>query len=385
MHEVVIVDAVRTPVTKAHPEKGWFKDIRADELGIIVLKGLVRRTKLELKLIEDVILGCATQTGEQAMNIARYISIMAGLPFEVAAQTINRQCASSMTAVHSAAQAILSECGDVFIAGGIESMTHLPEGAGADLNPRRFEFFDSSASSMGLTAENLAAKCNISRREQEEYALRSHQKAVAAQDAGRFKNELISVEITTPNGVELIDRDQNPRSYTTLELMALMDPIAREGGTVTTATATPASDGAAALLIMSKEKSEELGYRPLARIVSMGVAGVDPKYMGLGMIPASKKALDRAGIAIGDIDIAEINEAFAVVAIIAIKELGIDESRVNPNGGTIAFGHPMGCTGARLITTLVHDMKRQQARYGLATMCVGMGQGAAIILERENN
>ncbi|MFC1963221.1 thiolase family protein [Chloroflexota bacterium] len=382
MKEVVIADAVRTPIARAHPEKGWFKDVRSDELGVIVIKELLRRTKVDRGLIEDVILGCATQTGEQAMNIARYIAVMAGLPLEVAAQTINRQCASSMTALHSAAQAIMAGCGDVFISGGIESMTHLPEGTGADLNPRRFDFVDRSSSSMGLTAENLAEIYHISRKEQEEFALRSHQKAVAAQGEGRFKEEIIPVEITSNGLRELIDQDQNPRAYTSLEIMAALEPIARDGGTVTAATASQASDGAAAILLLSRERADTLGIQPKAKIISMAVTGVDPKVMGLGVISATRKALERAGLTIANIDLAEINEAFAVIALVAIRELGLAEEKVNPNGGAVALGHPMGCTGARLVTTLVYEMIRCRVRYGLAAMCVGMGQGAAVIIER---
>ena len=381
MREAVIVDAVRTPIARAHPEKGWFKDIRSDELGIIVIRELLNRTKIDPTLIEDVILGCAAQTGEQAMNIARYIAIMAGLPFSVAAQTINRQCASGMTAVHSAAQAIMSGYGDVFIAGGIEHMTHLPEGTGADLNPRRFDFVERSSSSMGLTAENLAEKYHIGRREQEEYALMSHRKAIAAQEQGRFRDEIVLVEAPLEYDGKKADSDQNPRSYASLDIMEAMEPITRPSGTITVATASPASDGAAALLLMSREKARELKIEPKVKVRSMAVAGVDPKLMGLGIVPAARKALDRASLTISDIDLAEINEAFAVVAIVAIRELGIDEGKVNPNGGAIALGHPMGCSGARLITTLTHEMVRRQAKYGLAAMCVGMGQGAATILE----
>ncbi len=385
MREAVIVDAVRTPIARAHADKGWFKDIRSDELGVIVIRELLKRTNIDPGLIEDVVLGCANQTGEQAMNMGRYIAIMAGLPFKVAAQTINRQCASSMTAVHSAAQSIMTGCGDIFIAGGVESMTHLPEGAGADLNPKRFQFVDRSSSSMGLTAENLAGMYNISRQEQEEFALRSHQKAIAAQKEGRFEAEMIPVEMPSNNGgKELIDRDQNPRSYTSLELMAALEPIALPGGTITAATASPASDGASAIMLMSREKSAELGLKPKAKVVSMAVAGVDPRLMGLGIIDATRKAVERAGLTIGDIDLAELNEAFAVVAMVAIMELGIDEEKVNPNGGAVALGHPMGCTGARLVTTLVHEMTRRQVKYGLAAMCVGMGQGAATVLELAN-
>ena len=383
MREAVIVDAVRTPIARAHPEKGWFKDIRSDELGVIVVRELLNRTKIDPALVEDVILGCATQTGEQAMNIARYIAIMAGVPFNVAAQTINRQCASGMTAVHSAAQAIMSGCGDIFVAGGIENMTHLPEGAGADLNPKRFEFVDRSSSSMGLTAENLAVMYNISRVEQEKFALRSHQKAIAAQEEGRFRDEMVPMEVPAETGGKrLIGRDQNPRSYTSLDIMAALEPISRNGGMITSATASAASDGAAAILLMSGDKAKELGIKPKAKIVAMAVVGVDPKLMGLGPIPATKKALERAGLTIANIDVAEINEAFAVVAMVATKELGLDENKVNPNGGAVALGHPMGCSGARLITTLTHELVRRRARYGLAAMCVGMGQGVATILER---
>jgi acetyl-CoA acetyltransferase family protein len=236
---------------------------------------------------------------------------------------------------------------------------------------------------MGLTAENLAEMYNIGRREQEEYALNSHRKAIAAQEEGRFRDEIVPVEVPSEYGDKtLIDSDQNPRSYTALDIMATLEPITRLGGTITSATASTASDGAAAIMLMSGEKAKEMGLKPKARVLSMAVAGVDPKLMGLGMIPATRKALGRAELTIADIDVAEINEAFAVVAMVAIRELGIDEGKVNPNGGAIALGHPMGCSGARLIATLTHEMVRGRLRYGLAAMCVGMGQGAATILER---
>jgi acetyl-CoA acetyltransferase family protein len=382
MREAVVVDAVRTPIARAHPEKGWFKDIRSDELGVIVVRRLLERTGVDPRQVEDVILGCANQTGEQAMNTARYIAIMAGLPFEVAAQTINRQCASGMTAVHSAAQAIMTGCGDIFIAGGIESMTHLPEGAGAVLNPRRFDYVDPSASSMGLTAENLAEMYGISREEQEVFALESHRRAIAAQEEGRFRDEIVPVEVVSDDGEKsLVASDQNPRSYTALDVMAALVPISRTGGTITAATASLASDGAAAVMLMSRERCDEMGLKPLARVASMAVAGVDPRLMGLGIVPAARKALERAGLDVSDIDVAELNEAFAVVTMVAVREMGIEEGKVNPNGGAVALGHPMGATGARLVTTLVHEMNRRRAKYGLAAMCVGMGQGAATVLE----
>lgn len=383
MRDAVIVDAVRTPIGRAHPEKGWFKDIRSDELGVIVIKELLRRTGVTPSLIEDVILGCATQSGEQAMNVARYVAVMSGLPFEVAAQTINRQCASGMSAIQGAAQAIMTGCGEAFIAGGIESMTHLPEGSGADLNEGRFEFIDPSSSSMGLTAENLVEMYGVSRREQEEFALGSHRKAVAAQREGRFGEEIVPVEVESDGGRMVVGQDQNPRPETSLEVMAALEPISgREGGVITAATATPASDGAAAVLLMSAEMAGELGLAARAKVRSMAVAGVDPRVMGLGQVPAARKALERAGLTVADIGLAEVMESFAVVGIVAIRELGIDEERVNVNGGALALGHPMGCCGARLVTTLFHEMVRRGVRFGLATMCVGMGQGAAVILER---
>ena len=383
LSKAFIVDAVRTPVARAHTEKGWFKNIRSDELGVLVLRALLRRVPIDPAEIEDVILGCATQSGEQAMNVARYVALMAGLPFSTAAQTINRQCASGMSAIQSAVQAIMAGFGEVYIAGGLESMTHLPEGFGADLHPDRFANIDPSAASMGLAAENLAEQYNVSRKEQEEFAFSSHQKAVLAQKEGLFRGEIIPVEVTDDDGsVRLIEIDQNPRPYTSLEIMASMDPIAKPNGTITSATSSFASDGAAALLLTSQKKADQLKLTPLAAVRSMAVAGVDPKVTGYGTVAAARKALKRAGLTIDDIDVVEVNEAFAVVALVCIKELGIDPKKVNPNGGAVALGHPMGCTGAKVVTTLAHEMKRTNARFGLATVGVGMGQGVAIILER---
>ena len=262
-------------------------------------------------------------------------------------------------------------------------MTHLPEGYGADLNPRRFDFVDQSAASMGLAAENLAEMYGISRKEQEEFSLKSHQKAVAAQEEGRFKEEIVPVEVLEEDGTTtVIDRDQNPRSYTSLEMMETFDPIAKEDGTITSATVSFASDGAAAVLLASEEKARSLGLKPKARIRSMAVAGVDPKITGIGTVAAARKALDRADLTVDDIDIFEINEAFSVVALACMKELGINEGKVNPNGGAVALGHPMGATGVKLVTTLIYEMGRRKANLGLVTVGVGMGQGAAIILER---
>jgi len=382
MGNAVIIDAVRTPICRAHPEKGWFRNIRSDELGVIVLKELVRRTGIDPSDVEDVVMGCATQTGEQAMNVARYITIMSGFPYEVAAQTVNRQCASGLTAINSAARAIMNGDGEMCIAGGIESMTHLPEGFGSDLNPKRLDFVDPTAISMGLAAENIAAMFNMSRREQEEFAFLSHQKAVKAQEEGRFAQEIVPVEVIEEDGShKIVDHDQNPRPYTSLEIMAQFDPIAMPGGTITSATVSFASDGAAAVLLASEDKARSLGLKPKARIVSMATAGVDPKITGYGTVAAARKALERAGLSVDDLDLIEINEAFSVVAMVCMRELGLPEEKVNPNGGAVALGHPMGATGAKLVTTLVHEMERRGSRYGLATVGVGMGQGEAVILE----
>ena len=382
MPTAVIIDALRTPICRAHPEKGWFRNIRSDELGVIVLKELIRRNGIDPLEIEDVILGCATQVGEQAMNVARYMALMAGFPYSVAAQTINRQCAAGLTAINSAAQAIMGGNGDLFIAGGIESMTHLPEGFGADLNPVRLDFVDPTSVSMGLAAENLAEMFGISRKEQEEFALASHQKAVRAQDEGRFNAEIVPVEVVEENGSHsTVDTDQNPRPYTSLAMMAEMAPIAKPDGTITSATVSFASDGAAAVLLASQERADALGLKPKARVISMAAAGVDPKITGYGTVAAARKALERAGLKADDLDIIEINEAFSVVAIACMRELGLSPDKVNPNGGAVALGHPMGATGAKLATTLVHEMERRGARYGMVTVGVGMGQGEAIILE----
>ncbi|MBI4297163.1 MAG: thiolase family protein [Chloroflexi bacterium] len=381
--EAVIIDGVRTPIGLGHPEKGWLRKVRGDDLGVVAVKALLERTSADPTVVEDVIFGCATQTGEQAMNVARYMALMAGLPYEVAGQTINRQCASGMTALHAAAQAIKAGCGDVFIAGGLESMSHLPEGTGADLNPRRFDFADPSAASMGLTAENLARAYGISRREQEEFALWSHRRAVATQREGRFRAEMAPVGAPQDSGApQLVCRDQLPREDASLEVMAALPLITHEGGTITIATACRPGDGAAALLVMSAGKAREMGLRPLARIRAMAVAGVDPKLMGLGPVPAARKALARVGLQAQDIDLWEVNEAFAVVPLVFIKEMRIDSERLNVNGGVLALGHPMGCTGARMVVTLLHEMVRRQARLGLAALCVGMGQGVSTIIER---
>jgi len=381
--EAVIIDGVRTPLGLGHPQKGWLRFVRGDELGVAAVRAIVERSGIAAHLVEDVVLGCATQMGEQAMNVARYVGLMAGLPHGVAAQTVNRQCASGMSALHVAAQSIMAGGGEVFVAGGLESMSHLPEGTGADLHPERFRFADPSAASMGLTAEGLVKLYSISRREQEEFAFRSHCRAVTAQAEGRFRVEIVPIEARSDAGLSrMVCQDQLPRPDTSLDIMAALPPITGEGGTITIATASRPGDGAAALLVMSAEKAWELGMRPMAKLKAMAVAGVDPKLMGLGAVAAARKALVRASLRAGDVDLWEVNEAFAAVALAFIREMEIDPDRVNVNGGSVALGHPMGCTGARMMVTLVHEMERRQARIGLAALCVGMGQGVATVVER---
>ncbi|MBI4495001.1 MAG: thiolase family protein [Chloroflexi bacterium] len=398
MIEPVIVAAVRTPVGRY---AGVLKDIRPDDLAAHVLRELVARTGLDPTLVEDVILGCANQAGEDNRNVARMALLLAGLPLEVGGQTVNRLCGSGLQAVNSAAQAIMVGAGEVFIAGGVESMTRAPivfpkaEGAfprgniaGYDttigwrfINPRLAE--QHYPYSMGETAENVAQRWGISRQEQDEFALASHQKAVAAMRAGRFKDEVVPVPVPQRRGEPiLVEADEHPRADTSLEKLAALRPAFRKDGTVTAGNSSGINDGAAALLLMARGKAEQLGYQPMARIVSTAVAGVDPAYMGVGPVPAARKALARAGLRLDQIDLVELNEAFAAQSLAVVRDLGIAPARLNPNGGAIALGHPLGCSGARILTTLVHELRRREARYGLATMCIGVGQGIATVVER---
>lgn len=382
MTNAVLVDAVRTPIGRAG-DKGVFRNVRADVLATEVVRALVARAGVPAEQIEDLILGCATQAGQQGLNMARNVGILAGLPEHVAAQTINRLCASSLQAVMSGAQAIMTGCGDVMLVGGVESMTHLPMGKDADLGPLLTKI-DPRSFIMGQTAEAVAQKYGVSRQEQDEFALASHQKATAAQAAGRFKDEIIPVKGQDVEGNEVVvEKDQGPRADTSLEKLATLNPaFAPPGvGTVTPGNASGLNDGAAALMMTSEEKAKELGLAPIARVVAMAVAGVDPLYMGIGPIPATRKALARAGLTVADLDLIELNEAFSVQALVCCRELGFDMSKVNVNGGAVALGHPLGCSGARITTTLLHEMRRRGARRGLATMCVGMGQGAAVVFE----
>ncbi len=397
MQEAVILSAVRTPIGRY---AGSLKDARPDDLAALVIAEAVRRANIDPASIEDVLLGCANQAGEDNRNVARMALLLAGLPVEVAGQTINRLCGSGLQAVNSAAQAIATGAGDTFVAGGVESMTRAPFVLGKTdsafsrnmnlqdttlgwrfINPKLASMHHPY--SMGETAENVADRTKISRADQDAFALRSHQRAVAAQQAGRFKEELVPVSIPQKKGDAIfVAVDEQPRADTTLEKLAALKPAFRKDGSVTAGNSSSINDGAAALVLMSLERAKELDLHPRARIVASAVAGVDPAYMGLGPIPATRKVLQRAGLRIQDIDLVELNEAFAVQSLQCMRELEIDEEKLNVNGGAIALGHPLGCSGARLVVTLLHELERRGGRYGLATMCIGVGQGIATIIER---
>jgi 3-oxoadipyl-CoA thiolase len=398
MREAVIIDAVRTPVGR---HGGALARVRPDDLAALVIKELVHRTAIDPTLIEEVIFGCANQAGEDNRNVARMAALLAGLPIEVAGTTVNRLCASGLDAINRAAHAIKVGEGDVFIAGGVESMsrapwavpkaeTAFPTGHWTMYdttlgwrfpNPRMQEMFP--LENLGETAENIFDQTAIGREEQDAFALESHRRAVAAIREGRFKDEIVPVVVPQRKGDPIVvDTDEHPRPDTSLAALARLRPAFRKGGTVTAGNASGINDGAAALLLMSADKARELGLRPLVRWVASAVAGVHPRTMGYGPIPATRKALARAGLSIADIDLIELNEAFAVQALACMRELGMDPARTNVNGGAVALGHPLGCSGARIMTTLIHEMKRRQVRYGLATMCVGVGQGETTIVER---
>ena len=397
MEEAVILSAVRTPIGRYG---GSLKDVRPDDLAALAIAEAVRRANIDAASIEDVILGCANQAGEDNRNVARMALLLAGLPVEVAGQTVNRLCGSGLQALNSAAQAIQTGAGDTFVAGGVESMTRAPFVLGkADsafsrtlnlqdttlgwrfVNPRLSAMHHPY--SMGETAENVAERTKISREEQDAYALRSHQRAVSAQQTGRFAEEIVPVPIPQKKGeAVMVALDEQPRRDTTLEKLAALKPVFRKDGSVTAGNSSGINDGAAALVLIAQSHAQKLGLTARARIVASAVAGVDPAYMGLGPIPATRKVLQRAGLSIRDIDLIELNEAFAVQVLQCVRELEIDEEKLNVNGGAIALGHPLGCSGARLIVTLLHELERRGGRYGLATMCIGVGQGIATIIER---
>ena len=393
-----IIDAVRTPIGKYG---GVLSGVRPDDLLALVIKKLVERNaSVPLQAIEDVIAGDANQAGEDNRNVARMAALLAGLPVTVAGSTVNRLCASGLQAVMDAARALICGEGELYIGGGVESMSRAPFVMLKVQDPfsRKAELLDSTIGwrfinrklaegyhpfSMGETAENVAERWNISREDQDSFALASQQKYFAALEAGKWQQEITGVKVGERTiGREICVTDEHPRQ-TSLEKLSQLKPAFKPGGTVTAGNASGINDGAAALLLASGEAVKKYNVQPMASVVSMAVAGVDPAIMGIGPVPATQKALSRAGLTIQDMDLVELNEAFASSSVACIRELGLDISKVNVNGGAIALGHPLGCSGARISTTLLHEMKRTGARYGLATMCVGVGQGAAIIYKNE--
>jgi 3-oxoadipyl-CoA thiolase len=390
--EAVILSAVRTPIGRYG---GVLAGERPDDLAALVIREAVGRSGVPAGEIEDVYFGCANQAGEDNRNVARMAALLAGLPQDVAGVTVNRLCASGLSAVVEACHAIRAGSGDLFVAGGVESMTRAPFVYGKPErayargsqtawdttlgwrfpNPRMEEMFP--LESMGETGENVAERYGVSREDQDAFALESHRRWAAAHEAGRFADELVPVGD--------VDRDEHPRPDTSLEKLAAIRPAFREGGTVTAGNSSGVNDGAAALVVASEERARELGVEPLGRFVASAVAGVDPRVMGIGPVPAVRKVLARAGLEVGDLDLVELNEAFASQSLHVIRELGLDPERVNVNGGAIALGHPLGMSGARLVVTLLHELRRRDARRGLATLCVGVGQGQAAIFERFPN
>jgi acetyl-CoA acyltransferase len=383
MRHAVVIDAVRTPIGRATADKGYYRNVRSEDLSAHVIRAIVERTGIDPHLIEDVRWGCVQQQGEQGFDIARNAALIAGLPIEVGGVTVNRNCASSLQAIHDSAMSIAAACEDIQIAGGVEHMDHVPMTKDYNPSPSLIARHGEAINNMGLTAEYLAAKYRIPRTRQDEYAARSHHLAAAAADRGEFDAEIVPTWGRDEQGrkVSLV-RDQGIRPDTSVEALAKLPPAFNpQGGSVTAGNSSPLTVGAAALLIMSEEKARELGLKPRAKVRAMAVAGVDPSEMGIGPVPAVHKALARAGLTLDDIDCIELNEAFAVQVLSVLKLLGIDEEKVNTRGGAIAIGHPLGASGARIATTLLGRMRDQGARYGLATMCVGQGQGVATIFE----
>ena len=384
MRHAVVVDCVRTPIGRSHPDVGWFRQVRSDDLAVACVQALLERTEIDPAEIDDVLLGSANQTLEQGVNVARTVGMMAGLPFEVAGATVNRLCGSSLQALHQAVHAIMADCEDVQVVGGLEHMHHLPVDHGIDLNPRLFHRTSKGALMMGVTAEFLSQTRGISRARQDAFALRSHQRAAAAQRAGEFAREIVPVYGQDESGGRLrIECDQSVRPDSSLESLAALPPVFMPVmGSVTAGNSSPLNDGAAALLVMSQEKAAALSLTPLARVRATAVAGVEPSVMGTGPVPATEKVLRRAGLELTDLDVIELNEAFAAQALACIDMLNIDEETVNLRGGAIALGHPLGASGARIVTTLLNIMVDRDATLGLATMCIGGGQGIATVLER---
>ncbi len=417
VNEAWIVGAVRTPVGR---HGGSLSAVRPDNLGALVLEALMERTGVPPTEVEDVYFGCANQAGEDNRNVARMSLLLAGFPVQVAGATVNRLCGSGLEAVAQAARAVMLDEADVYIAGGVESMSRAPyampkleKGFATGhqtaydttlgwrfVNPNMEEM--GYTDSLGMTAENLAKErfqltpeeerpeelaglYDISRERQDHFALRSHEKAVAAQDTQRFSNEIVPVPVRTRKSETLVEADEGPRRDTSLEQLAKLKPVFKQGGTVTAGNSSPLNDGAAALLVVSAPYAQAHGLKPMARIRSIGVAGVPPRVMGIGPVPATRKALSRAGVSLGDVGLVELNEAFAAQSLAVLHEWGMDpeDERLNPNGGAIAIGHPLGCSGVRILTTLLHEMgRRPGVELGLATMCIGVGQGIAMVVEK---
>ena len=399
MSEAVLIDAIRTPIGNLN---GALAAVRPDDLAALVIEAIVERNHLDPHIIDEVYMGCANQAGEDNRNVARMAALLSGLPPEIPALTVNRLGASGLAAVNCAARAIRAGDGEVYIAGGVESMSRAPYAfskntGGGNLiacdtalgwrfvNPRMEALYGTDP--MGVTAENIAEMTGITRLEQDEFALASHQRAVAAQDSGKFAEEILPVSIPQRKGDPVvISQDERPRRDTSLEALSRLKPAFKPNGTVTAGNSSGLNDGAAALLVMSAEKARALGLKPMARFISSGVSGIEPRIMGLAPIEATRRALAHAGLQIGDISLAEINEAFAVQTLAVMRELGLPHTITNVNGGAVALGHPLGCSGARILTTLLYEMRRrapQEKRpfYGLATLCVGVGQGEATIVE----
>jgi 3-oxoadipyl-CoA thiolase len=395
----VVVDGLRTPFGRY---AGALRDVRPDDMAAHVIRALLDRTGVDPGAVDDVILGAANQAGEDNRNVGRMAALLAGMPIEVAGQTVNRLCGSGMQAVIGASHAVIAGDGDLFVAGGVESMTRAPfvmAKASAAFPRGEQTLYDTTLGwrftnprladayypySMGETAENVVERCGVTREDQDRFALESHQRWAAAQEAGRFADEIVPIDAPAAKGATTtVERDEHPRPDTTLDQLASLKPAFKRdaSGSVTAGNSSGINDGAAALLVTSEARAAELGLRPMARLLSSAVAGVDPATMGLGPIPASRKALDRAGLSVGDLDLVELNEAFAAQALPVMRELELDPEKVNVNGGAIAIGHPLGASGARLVATLLHEMRRRGARHGLATMCIGVGQGIASVWE----
>jgi 3-oxoadipyl-CoA thiolase len=397
MPDAVILDAVRTPIGRYG---GVLSTVRPDDLAAHVVKTAVERNGLDPASVDELYLGCTNQAGEDNRNVARMAGLLAGLPVEVPAVTVNRLCASGLEAAVQGARQLRLGDADLVLAGGVESMSRAPlvtlkpergfPRGNSELvdttigwrfvNPRMEERY--STESMGETAENVARRYGVSRVDQDAFALESHRRALAAADAGRFDDEIVPLDVPQPKGEPVtVHADEGPRPDTTLERLASLGTIFRLGGTVTAGNSSPINDGAACLVLATEQRARELGREPLARIVASGAAGVDPGYMGIGPVPATRKALERAGLRPDDIDLVELNEAFASQALASMRELGFEHDTLNVNGGAIALGHPLGCSGARLLGTLAWELRRRGGRYGLATMCIGVGQGLAAVIE----